>query len=78
MAKRELQPKEHIVESITLVKMENDYVNRNVKYFYTIKVSDINEELILETNDKLEPVVGKKFSYKLDKNTNEIIDFDFE
>lgn len=78
MAKKELQSKEHIVESITLVKMENDYVNRNVKYFYTIKVSDINQELILETNDKLEPVVGKKFSYKLDKNTNEIIDFDFE
>jgi hypothetical protein len=78
MAKKELLPKEHEVESLTLVKVETDYRNKLVKYFYNLRVSDIAEELIIESEDKIEDVVGKKFSYKLDKNSNDIIDFEFE
>jgi hypothetical protein len=78
MAKKELLQKEHEVESVTLVKVETDYRNKLVKYFYNLRVSDIAEELIIESEDKIEDVVGKKFNYKLDKNSNDIIDFEFE
>ena len=78
MSNKKLLPKQHEVESATLLKVETDYSNKLVKYFYTLKVSGIDEELIIETENKIEEVVGKKFSYKLDVNTNDVIDFDFQ
>lgn len=68
----------HVIEEITLIKVEKKY-NSNEKngYFYNIKVSGIDELLLLATTEILNnSIVGSNIQYKLNKDTGEITDFD--
>lgn len=74
MAKKKL---EHIVEKLTLIKVEMNYSNKSKKYIYSIQVSNLPDELIIESDSEINDVVGTKFEYNYDKNSNEISDFMF-
>lgn len=74
MAKKKL---EHIVEKLTLIKVEMNYSNKSKKYIYSLVVSDLPEDLIIESDFEIKDVVGSKFEYNYDKNSNEISDFMF-
>lgn len=60
--------KKHIIESIDLIKIEKSFrKEKNDKYFYNLKLSGIEDMLLLETEYKLDSlIVGKKVSYVLD------------
>jgi hypothetical protein len=60
--------KKHIIESIDLIKIEKSFrKEKNDKYFYNLKLSSIEDMLLLETEYKLDSlIVGKKVSYVLD------------
>lgn len=66
------------IENIKLLKIEKSYINKKTRYVYSIKFSNIEEDLILESDNKLDNIVGLEFKYKLDDMTNEVIDFKFE
>lgn len=68
----------HVIEEVTLIKVEKKY-NSNEKndYFYNIKVSGIDELLLLATTEILNnSIVGSNIQYNLNKDTGEITDFD--
>jgi hypothetical protein len=60
--------KKHIIESIDLIKIEKSFrKEKNDKYFYNLKLSGIDDMLLLESEYKLDNlIVGKKVSYVLD------------
>jgi hypothetical protein len=70
--------KEHIVNSIKLLKVENSYSTRQQTYTYSVMIEGFEDEFIIDSNSKIEDVVGMKFSYKINKETNDIIDFMFD
>lgn len=74
MAKKKL---EHIVEKLTLIKVESNYSNKSKKYIYSLEVSDLPDDLIIESESEIKDVVGCKFEYNYDKSSNEISDFMF-
>jgi hypothetical protein len=59
-----------IVESITLIKVEKTYKPGNLpKYFYSIQLEGIQDELLLETDYMLDKgFKGKKIKYILDED----------
>jgi len=66
------------IEDITLIKIERKYNSGHKQtYFYNLKVSNIDDLLLIETNEPLSnEIIGSKFKYKLNKDKTEIIDFD--
>jgi hypothetical protein len=62
-----MKQKQHIVESIDLIKYEKSFrSDKKDKFFYNLKLSDIDDLLLLETEYKLDNlIVGKKVSYVL-------------
>jgi hypothetical protein len=71
--------KKHIIESVTLIKVERDYkAGSNPKYYYDIKLSDMEQSLIFETREDFNAfsLIGNKVTYTLDSDNN-VIDFDF-
>ena len=68
----------NVIESLTLIKVEKKF-NSNEKniYFYNIKISNIEELLLLETYELLDSnIVGSTIEYKLNKDTGEIIELE--
>lgn len=66
------------IEEVTLIKIERKY-NTGAKqtYYYNIKVSDIEELLLIETTEPLSSnIVGSSLKYKFNKDKTELIDFD--
>jgi len=63
------------IEDISLIKIERKYNSGHKEtYYYNLKVSDIDELLLIETNDPLpKDIIGSKFKFNKDKT--EIIDF---
>ena len=59
-----------IVENITLIKVEKTYKAGDLpKYFYSIQLEGIEDELLLETNYMLENgFKGKKIKYILNED----------
>jgi hypothetical protein len=59
-----------IVENITLIKVEKTYRPGNLpKYFYSIQLEGIQDELLLETDYMLDKgFKGKKIKYILDED----------
>lgn len=59
-----------IVENITLLKVEKTYKPGNLpKYFYSIQLEGIEEELLLETEYMLDNgFKGKKIKYILNED----------
>lgn len=68
---------DQIVEKVTLIKIETSYIDKTNTYFYSIKLNNLEEELLLESKVKLENIQGMKFDYELDMNTNEVNEFNF-
>ena len=62
---------------MTLIKVESNYSNKSKKYIYSLEVSDLPEDLIIESDLEINDVVGCKFEYNYDKSSNEISDFMF-
>lgn len=62
-----MKEKKHIVESIDLVRIQKSFRSDvDTKYFYNLKLSGIDDLLLLETEYKLDNlIVGKKVSYVL-------------
>lgn len=62
-----MKQKNHIVESIDLVKFEKSFrADKKDKFFYNLKLSGIDDLLLLETEYKLDNIIlGKKVSYVL-------------
>jgi hypothetical protein len=60
--------KKHTIESISLIKIEKSFrKDKSDRYYYNLKLSGIEEFLLLETEYKLDNmIVGKKVSYALD------------
>jgi hypothetical protein len=60
-----MKTKKHIVESIELVKFEKSFRADKVdKYFFNLKLSDIDDYLLLESEFMLDNlVVGRQVSY---------------
>lgn len=61
--------KKHIIESIILVKFEKSFrPDKLDKFYYNLKLSGIDDLLLLETEYKLDSlVIGKKVSYILNE-----------
>jgi hypothetical protein len=59
-----------IVENITLIKVEKTYRPGNLpKYFYSIQLEGIEDELLLETDYMLDKgFKGKKIKYILNED----------
>ena len=71
--------KKHIIENVTLIKVERDYkAGSNPKYYYDIKFSDMEETLVFETRENFNAfsLIGSKVTYSLDSDNN-VIDFQF-
>lgn len=71
--------KKHIIESVTLIKVERDYkAGSTPKYYYDIKFSDMEETLVFETRENFNAfsLIGNKVTYTLDSDNN-VIDFQF-
>lgn len=60
-----MKTKKHIVESIELVKIQKSFrADKETKYFYNLKLSGIDDLLLLETQYTLDKmIVGKEVSY---------------
>jgi hypothetical protein len=66
------------IEEVTLIKIERKY-NTGAKqtYYYNIKVSDIEELLLIETTEQLNSdIIGSSLKYKFNKDKTELLDFD--
>jgi hypothetical protein len=65
-----MKTKKHKIESIELIKFQKSFrKDYNNKYFYNIKLSDIEELLLLESEFRLDAIViGKKVSYLLNED----------
>lgn len=63
-----MKKKKHIVESIELIKIEKTFrADKTDKYFFNLKLSDIDDLLILESEFMLDNlIVGSKVSYVID------------
>jgi hypothetical protein len=66
------------IEDITLIKIERTYnTGKKQTYFYNIKISDIEELLLIETDEPLNSdIIGATFKYKFNKDKTELLDFD--
>jgi hypothetical protein len=68
------------INKIELIKVERP-VNSNllVKYFYNIDIEGIDDTLVIETHLQLDSdeFVGSSIKYELDRNTNEVSQFEF-
>ena len=64
-----MSSKKHVIESIDIVRVEKSFrLDKNTKYFYNLKLSKIDDLLLLETDYKLDNlIVGKKVSYTLNE-----------
>lgn len=78
MAKKKYDIMSNVIESLTLIKIEKKYNSHEKNtYFYNIKISNIEEPLLLETNELLNNnIVGNTIEYKLNKDTGEIIELE--
>lgn len=76
--KKKYEDVKNVIEEVTLIKVEKSYnFNEKKKYFFNIKVSGIEELLLIESNELLDNgLVGSSIEYKLDKETGSITDFD--
>lgn len=75
--KKKYEQIKNFIESISLIKVEKKYnSNEKKSYFYNIKISGIDELLLLETSEVLDKnIIGSSIEYKLNKETGEIDDF---
>ena len=66
------------IEEITLIKIERKYNSGHKQtYFYNLKVSDIDELLLIETTEPLNSsLVGTSFKYTFNKDKTKLVDFD--
>jgi hypothetical protein len=66
------------IEDIKLIKIERKYnTAKSQIYFYNIKVSNIDELLLIETEQPLSPdIVGASFKYKFNRDKTKLLDFD--
>jgi hypothetical protein len=78
MANKKYDIMSNVIESLTLIKVEKKYNSHEKNmYFYNIKISNIEELLLLETNEILDSnIVGNTIEYKLNKDTGEIIELE--
>lgn len=76
--KKKYEDVKNVIEEVTLIKVEKSYnFNEKKKYFFNVKVSGIEELLLIESNELLDNgLVGSSIEYKLDKETGSITDFD--
>lgn len=67
-----------IIEDVTLIKIEMKYNTGNKQtYFYNLKISDIDELLLIETTEALnKDLVGTSFKYKFNKDKTKLLEFD--
>lgn len=75
--KKKYEQIKNIIEEISLIKVEKKYnSNEKKSYFYNIKVSGIDELLLLETNQLLDKnIIGSSIEYKLNRESGEIDSF---
>lgn len=73
-----MKQKTHKILDCKLIKVEKKYNStKPSKFFYNLHLEDIEEPLLLETEQPLEPrLVGLKIKYKLNAE-NEVSDFEF-
>ena len=66
------------IEDVTLIKIERKYnAGSKETYFYNLKVSDIDELLLIETTEPLtSSLVGTSFKYTFNEDKTKLIDFD--
>lgn len=64
--------------SCELIKVEKLYnQSEKVRYYYNLELEGIDELLLIETSQPIEPgLVGNKIKYKLNEE-NEVSDFEF-
>jgi hypothetical protein len=54
------------IEDLQLIKVEKKFNGHNQKYYYNIKFSEIDELLIIETEEQLDlSMIGLIIKYKL-------------
>lgn len=73
-----MKSKSHKILDCKLIKVEKKYnsVKPN-KFFYNLHLEDMDEPLLVETEQPLEPrLVGHKIKYKLNAD-NEVSEFEF-
>jgi hypothetical protein len=66
------------IEDITLIKIERTYNTGSKQiYYYNLKVSDIDELLLIETTEPLtSSLIGISFKYKFNKDKTKLLEFD--
>lgn len=68
------------IKNFELVKIERPY-NKSIrpKYFYSIKLEGIEEDLLFETEEQVkEELVGKTISYSLNKESYLVENFQID
>ena len=73
-----MKNKSHNILDCKLIKIEKLYnQTRPSKYFYNLHLEDMDEPLLVETQNPLEPgIIGRKIKYKLNEE-NEVSEFEF-
>lgn len=73
-----MKQKAHRILDCKLIKVEKKYNStRPSKFFYTLMIEDLDEPLLLETEEPIQPgLVGHKIKYKLNAE-NEVSEFEF-
>lgn len=73
-----MKQKAHKILDCKLIKVEKKYNStKPSKFFYNLHLEDLDEPLLLETEQPLESrLIGLKIKYKLNAE-NEVSDFEF-
>ena len=73
-----MKQKTHKVIDCKLIKVEKLFnQTKPNKFFYNITLEEMDEPLLLETEQAIQPgIIGHKIKYKLNEN-NEVSEFEF-
>lgn len=73
-----MKQKAHKILDCKLIKVEKLFnQTRPGKFFYNLTLEEIDEPLLLETDESIQPnIIGHKIKYKLNEN-NEVSEFEF-
>ena len=73
-----MKQKAHKILDCKLIKVEKLFnQTRPNKFFYNLTLEEMDEPLLLETENPIQPgLIGHKIKYKLNEN-NEVSEFDF-
>jgi hypothetical protein len=73
-----MKNKAHKILDCKLIKIEKLFnQTRPNKFFYNLTLEEMNEPLLLETDEAIQPgLIGHKIKYKLNEE-NEVSEFEF-